>query len=154
MVRQWLNKLTEVVEETERLLIDRRPEGLASLGQELLAGRNPERLMERLKVVGGITFDKWFSRDYDELDVRFYNQNVVLNNALHRCRMEMQKALYGFPLPGGRELGLGARKVPILKILRGASGSIRYHDDPRPLRALARPVEPASHWQPTLRGTG
>jgi len=66
----------------------------------------------------------------------------------------MQKALYGFPLPGGRELGLGARKVPILKILRGASGSIRYHDDPRPLRALARPVEPASNWQPTLRGTG
>jgi len=156
-VRAPLNKLAEVIRETERLLVCHRlttPKVLEGLRRELLDSRNPEKLMERLKVVGDSTFDKWWSRDYDE-SVQLYDQNVMLNKALHTCLAEMQKALCGFPLQGGCELGLGERKtVPILKIIKprpGPSGGpIRYHHDPRPPRALARPVEATSNWQPTL----
>jgi len=156
-VRAPLNKLAEVIEETERLLVCYRlitPKVLEGFRRELLDSRNPEKLMKRLKVVGDSTFDKWWSRDYDE-NVQLYNQNVMLNKALHKCLAEMQKALCGFSLQEECELGLGEKKtVPILKIIKPRpshlGGPIRYHDDPRPPRTLARPVEAISNWQPTL----
>ena len=98
--------------------------------------------MARLKAVGIQAFEKWWSREY-ELDTLLEEQNTKLNKALHIGVQEMQKALYGFPLPGGCELGLGERQVPTLT---------QRMKDPRPPRALARPVENVvmSKWQPTL----
>jgi len=98
--------------------------------------------MARLKAVGIQAFEKWWSREY-ELDTLREEQNTKLNKALHIGVQEMQKALYGFPLPGGCELGLAERKVPTLT---------QRMKDPRPPRALARPVENVvmSKWQPTL----
>jgi len=154
-VRASLKRLTADIEETERLLVHRRlrgPEGLDGLAGELLVSRNPERLMVRLKVVGDSTYDKWWSREYDPYEC-LNQQNMVLNNVLHVGLKAVQTALCGFPLPGGRELGLGQREVPFLtrnrKPGRGPSEPIEYNNDPRP-RALPRPVEATSNWQPTL----
>jgi len=139
-----LKKMTEVIEETERLFGHRRgPEGLEGLEGEVSVSRNPERLMARLKALGDNAFEKWWSREY-ELDTLIEEQNAKLNKALHVGLKEMQKALYGFPLPGGRALGLGEREVPTL--------TQRTKKDPRPPRAPARPVQVVaiSHWRPTL----
>jgi len=157
-VRASLKKLTAEIEETERLLAHwrlRGPEGLDGLAGELLVSRNPERLMVRLKVVGDSTYDKWWSRQYDPYEC-LNQQNMVLNKVLHVGLKVLQKALYGFPLPGGRELGLGQSEVPLLKrnreFGRGPSEPIEYNNDPRP-RAVPRPVEATSNWQPTLPRT-
>ena len=154
-MRASLKRLTAEIEETERLLVYGLlpgPEGLQGLEGELLGSRNPEKLMARLKVVGDTTYGKWWSREYEAYEC-LNKQNMVLNKVLHVGLRELQKALYGVPLPGGLELGLGERQVPELKPQkrgRGPSRPIYYIDDPRPPRALPRRVEATSNWQPTL----